>query len=339
METATHLASWMTLSSMTQPLAQFGPMSPGWSAVGGAHGVAAWHSSKPADGDVVDVVLGGVEHGPPDVDLDETLVGVGVLEVRPDRRRVWADLRVPDVCRLVGVVDRHRARRPVVEHLVAAGGVVHLVGAADLVEAAAVEVDVAEVLALAFVDGPHDPVTDDFLGEGVEGAEELVGHVRPSRRSGALRLPVRHPLGALDDDVLACGGLVGDAAGGAEPAARGRDPLAVLTLVDDHAVAGLGLLRRAADRAEGRGLGPVRLVGAGGGDVQHGGHDGVSSRSGVGRCAPSGRGWPRVRGVRLTTLRRLRRGMTDCAGPGGKPLRGAPAAENGRRRSLGLGRP
>ena len=40
-EMAAHLASWIRLSSMIQPLAQFGPMSPGWSAVGGAHGLAA----------------------------------------------------------------------------------------------------------------------------------------------------------------------------------------------------------------------------------------------------------------------------------------------------------
>jgi hypothetical protein len=40
-ETAEHFASWMTLSSMIQPLAQFGPIRPGWSAVGGAQGLAA----------------------------------------------------------------------------------------------------------------------------------------------------------------------------------------------------------------------------------------------------------------------------------------------------------
>jgi hypothetical protein len=46
-ETAEHFASWMTLSSMIQPLAQLGPIKPGWSAVGGAHGVAACASSNP----------------------------------------------------------------------------------------------------------------------------------------------------------------------------------------------------------------------------------------------------------------------------------------------------
>ena len=46
-ETAEHFASWMTLSSMIQPFAQFGPMRPGWSAVGGVHGQAACASSKP----------------------------------------------------------------------------------------------------------------------------------------------------------------------------------------------------------------------------------------------------------------------------------------------------
>jgi hypothetical protein len=47
MEIAEHFASWITLSSMIQPFAQFGPIRPGWSAVGGAHGVAAWASSNP----------------------------------------------------------------------------------------------------------------------------------------------------------------------------------------------------------------------------------------------------------------------------------------------------
>src|SRR3954452_11734650 len=46
-EIAEHFASWMTLSSMTQPFAQFGPIRPGWSAVGGVHGQAAWQSSNP----------------------------------------------------------------------------------------------------------------------------------------------------------------------------------------------------------------------------------------------------------------------------------------------------
>ena len=46
-EIAEHLASWMTLSSMIQPFAQFGPIRPGWSAVGGAQGLAAWASSNP----------------------------------------------------------------------------------------------------------------------------------------------------------------------------------------------------------------------------------------------------------------------------------------------------
>jgi hypothetical protein len=46
-EIAEHLESWMTLSSMIQPLAQLGPIKPGWSAVGGVHGVAAWAISNP----------------------------------------------------------------------------------------------------------------------------------------------------------------------------------------------------------------------------------------------------------------------------------------------------
>ena len=56
-----------------------------------------------ADGDVVEVVLGRVEDGAPDVDLDELVVGVRTLEVGPDRRLLSADLGVPDEPGLFGV--------------------------------------------------------------------------------------------------------------------------------------------------------------------------------------------------------------------------------------------
>ena len=51
---------------------------------------------EPAHGDEVDVVLGRVEDGASHVDLDGVRVGVGTLEVGPDRRRVVLDFGVPD---------------------------------------------------------------------------------------------------------------------------------------------------------------------------------------------------------------------------------------------------
>src|SRR5581483_3209589 len=56
-----------------------------------------------ADGDEVAVVLGRVEDRASDVDLDELGVRVSALEVRPDARRIVADLGVPDMPRLLGV--------------------------------------------------------------------------------------------------------------------------------------------------------------------------------------------------------------------------------------------
>ena len=51
---------------------------------------------EPAHGDEVDVVLGRVEDGAAHVDLDGVRVGVGTVEVGPDRRRVVLDFGVPD---------------------------------------------------------------------------------------------------------------------------------------------------------------------------------------------------------------------------------------------------
>ncbi len=70
---------------------------------------------EPAHGDVVEVVLGGVEDRAAHVDLDELAVGVGALEVGPDRRRRPTDLGVPDVARRVrrpGAAGLSRSTRP-----------------------------------------------------------------------------------------------------------------------------------------------------------------------------------------------------------------------------------
>src|SRR3712207_7381155 len=48
---------------------------------------------EPTHRDVVEVVLGGVETRAAHIDLDQLDVGIGALEVGPDRRRLLADLR------------------------------------------------------------------------------------------------------------------------------------------------------------------------------------------------------------------------------------------------------
>src|SRR5215212_3402769 len=58
---------------------------------------------KPANGDVVEVVLDRIEHRAPYVDLDELLVRIRALEVGPDRRLVRPDSCVPDKSRLLGI--------------------------------------------------------------------------------------------------------------------------------------------------------------------------------------------------------------------------------------------
>ena len=70
---------------------------------------------KPANGDVVDVVLGGVEHGAPDVDLDEFNIGVCVLKVGPDGGAVGADLGEPDESGLLGIADVVSGSGPIVD--------------------------------------------------------------------------------------------------------------------------------------------------------------------------------------------------------------------------------
>ena len=141
------------------------------------------------------------------------------------------------------------------------------------------------MLAVTVLDRADHPVTHDLLGKRVELAEEGVGHLDRPHRAGfggsctaVGALPTGHPLGALDDDVLTLGRLVGDASGVAQAAESRRDPLAVLPAVDDDPVTGLRELGGGADGAERAAFSPLRVVGAGGGDMEHGGHDGVSSR-------------------------------------------------------------
>ena len=215
-----------------------------------------------ADGDEVEVVLGRVEDRAPHVDLDQLRVRVRALEVRPDRRRVVADLGVPHVPRLLRVPDPVGQPGPVVEHLGAQRRVRDLLQGRDLVEAHAVQVHVAEVLLRRVLLRVDDPVPVDLLGEGVEGAEQRVRHRNLPHRA-LDRLPSRHLLRALDDDVLARRRLVGDAPLVAQPAAPRPHPLAVHPLVDDDGVSRLGELRRAVDRPKRLVRRPVRGVGTG----------------------------------------------------------------------------
>src|SRR5206468_3002106 len=111
------------------------------------------------------------------------------------------------------------------------GRVVHRGAGPHFVEAAAVQIDLAQVAALR----RDDPVAADDLAVRVEVAEQGVadGHL-PHR--AAVVDPAGDALGALDDDVLALGGLIGDAAGVAEAAVSRFDPLTVFALVHDDGV-------------------------------------------------------------------------------------------------------
>ena len=214
-----------------------------------------------AHGDVVDVVLDGGEHRPADVDLHELGVRVGVLEVRPDRGRVRADLGMPDEPGLPWVAYPVRHARPVVKDLGAQRRVGHLLPRADLVAADPVQVNLAEVLAQRWR-GLDQPVARDLLGEGVPVAEERVGHRCPPHGAARLPLPPRGRLRSLDHDVLTGRGLVGDAPRTAQPATPRPHPLPVLAGLDDHGIAGQGEFRRTADRAERAARGAVRGIGA-----------------------------------------------------------------------------
>ena len=233
---------------------------------------------EPADGDVVEVMLGRVEDRAADVDLDEFGVRVRAAEVGPDRRLVRADLGVPDQLGLLGVADPVDDSGPVVDRLGAQRRIRHLVDGGDLVEAGPVEVDLAQMLLRGGLVGVDDPVAVDLLGERVERAEQCVRHGdRPDVTADPV--PAGDRLGALDHDVLARGGGVGDATEIAEPAPLGLDPLAVLPAVDDDGVPGLGEGRCPVDGAERSVLGAVGVIGSGGRDVEHGWHFGVDLSS------------------------------------------------------------
>ena len=116
-------------------LSPIGADEPG--LVGGGRGPRArrLRELEAAHGDVVDVMVGGAEHRPAHVDLRQLGVRVGALEVRPDRRRVRADLGVPDEPGLLGVAHPVGRARPVVGDLGAQRRVGHLVAGPHLVEA------------------------------------------------------------------------------------------------------------------------------------------------------------------------------------------------------------
>ena len=225
-------------------------------------------------GDVVDVVDRGVEDAAAHVDLHELLARVRAPEVRPDRRRLICHLSEPDVGSLVRLAHRLGHAGPAVVVLGAAFGGIHLLTAGDLVEALAVEVDLAQVLARSGSRGVDGPVALDLDREGVELAEQGVGNLGLPHRGvrAALLHPVSHLLGALDDGVLARSGLEGDPAVVTAAGARGLDPLAVDTLVNLDGVTRVGRSHGPVDRAE-RSLGrAVSGVGARRRDMENRGH-------------------------------------------------------------------
>ena len=204
------------------------------------------------------------------VDLDEMRIRIGSLEVRPDRRLVVADLGVPHAARLLRVADPVGDVGPVVERFRPKRRIRHRGKARHLVETQSVQVDVAEML-LRRVPRVDDPVAVDLFGEWVERAEERVWH-RHLPDCSTDRLPAGDAFRALDDDVLAGGGLVGDAPLVAPPAVPGIHPFAVHTLVDDDGVSRLGHTGSAVDGPERPVFGAVRDVGADRRDVEDGCH-------------------------------------------------------------------
>jgi hypothetical protein len=121
--------------------------------------------------------------------------------------------------------------------------------------------------------GPRvdDPVAVDFFGEGVERTEERVWHCHLPHRA-AKRFPADDAFRALDDDVLAWGGLVGDAPLVAPSAVPGSHPFAVHALVHDDSVSRLCHTSSAVDGTERPAFGAVRDIETGGRDVEDGYH-------------------------------------------------------------------
>src|SRR5581483_6951752 len=231
-----------------------------------------------AYGDVVEVVLGRIEHRPAHVDLHQFGVRVGAAEVRPDRRRVVADLGVPDEAGLPGVADPAGHAGPVVGDLGAQWRIGHLVAGTHLIAATAVQVDIAEVLD-GRRPGLDQPVARNLEREGIPVAEHRVGHRRPPHRvSGAgapgtgapgtgapgagarIALPARDRLRPLDHHVLTRRGLVGDAPRPAQPATPRPHPLRYTPPVNQHSIARPGELSRPADRPQRTTRGTVRRI-------------------------------------------------------------------------------
>ncbi|MCE3277702.1 MAG: hypothetical protein K0R13_3557, partial [Propionibacteriaceae bacterium] len=222
---------------------------------------------KPANGDVVEVVVDRVEDGASYVDLDQLLVRIRILEVSPDGGLFIPDFGVPDKSRLLGIADPVDCSGPVVYHLGAQWRIRHVREGQDLIEAGSVEVDIAQVFLRRGGVGVDDPVTGNLFCERVEGAEEGVRH--GDRPDVAVRpVPSRDLFRALDHDVLAGSCGVGDAPQLAEPAAPGLDPFAVLPAVDNDGIPGHGEVRSPIDGPERTVLGAFGLVGSGCRDME-----------------------------------------------------------------------
>jgi hypothetical protein len=212
------------------------------------------------------VIVGGVEDRPPDVDLDELVVGIRTLEVRPDRRGVCTDLGVPDEPRLLEVAHPVGGCCPLVDRLRALRRIRHVGAGRDLVEAGPVEVDLTEMLLRGARVGVDDPVAVDLLGERVEGSEQVVGDLHPPH--GPVHLvPAGHLLGALDHRMLTRRSGIGDTAQVAEPGIPGPYPLAVDAAMHDDGVSRQSQPGGAADRAQWPLLRPNSLIRAGWRDV------------------------------------------------------------------------
>src|SRR5699024_3872897 len=221
-----------------------------------------------AHGDVVQVLLGGVEHRLPGGDLHELGPRVRTEEVRPDGGGLLAHLGVPHRPGPVRVRYRLLRLGPTVDGGGPGGRTAHRGPVGRLVQAASVEVHLAEVPPLA-AGGRDEPVPRHGGRERVHPGEQGAGHLG-APDVAVLAVPGVDRFGALDHHLLTRGGLVDDAALVAEPAADRADPLPVLPRTDPHRVAGYGQLRRTRDGAQRGVLGRIGAVGTGRGDREDG---------------------------------------------------------------------
>ena len=203
-----------------------------------------------AHGDVVHARLVRIEHRLAHVDLDQLLVGIDALELRPDRGVLLVHLAEP---------ERRVAR-----------GLQDLVQLGRLGQPVAVEIDGAGVMLAAL---GVEPVAADQVAVGIEAAEERIGQ----RHFPDVVLdlhPVLDDFRAFDLDLLAGRRLVDDAFRVGLAAARRVDAFAVDAFVHGDHVARLGQLGGALDRAQRRSLRAGVGVVAAGGDVELGGLSG-----------------------------------------------------------------